>query len=148
MIIPSPATGKVGADCRVEPVWLLIDRIDTEAQELLPDRVVSDEKVLVEKMKGRPFVLMGVNGDEDRAKAKEIAAKEGITWRSFWDGGAGHGTALKWGVKSWPTIYLIDSRGIIRDDGLLYRCELHKSDTPDRFVESLVAEAETAAKRP
>ncbi len=52
--------------------------------------MVPAEKELVERMKGRPFVMIGVNGDDDRQKAKAVAAKHGINWRSFWDGGS-HG---------------------------------------------------------
>jgi len=66
--------------------------------------LVPDERALVEKMKGRPFVLLGVNGDDDREKANAIAATEGINWRSFWDGCSLEGTCAKWGVRGWPTI--------------------------------------------
>jgi thiol-disulfide isomerase/thioredoxin len=103
--------------------------------------LVPGEKALVERMKGRPFVLIGVNGDDDRAKAKTVSAKEGINWRSFWDGGRQEGTAVKWGVSAWPTVYLIDAKGMIRDDSLV-------GHALDQAVETLVAEAESAAKKP
>ena len=102
---------------------------------------VPGEKALVERMKGRPFVLIGVNGDDDRAKAKTVSAKEGINWRSFWDGGRQAGIAVKWGVSAWPTVYLIDAKGMIRDDSLV-------GHALDQAVETLVAEAESAAKKP
>ncbi len=38
--------------------------------------MVPDEKALVERMKGRPFVLVGVSGDTDRSTAREVAASE------------------------------------------------------------------------
>lgn len=42
-----------------------------------------------------------------------------ITWRSFWDGGNTRGPiASAWGVKSWPTIYVVDDRGVIRYKGV------------------------------
>jgi thiol-disulfide isomerase/thioredoxin len=103
--------------------------------------LVPGEKALVERMKGRPFVLIGVNGDDDRAKAKTVSAKEGINWRSFWDGGRQAGIAVKWGVSAWPTVYLIDAKGMIRDDSLV-------GHALDQAVETLVAEAESAAKKP
>ena len=42
--------------------------------------------------------------------------KPDITWRSFWNGEDGvlGPIAVKWSVYSWPTIYLIDAKGIIR----------------------------------
>ena len=42
--------------------------------------------------------------------------KPDITWRSFWNGEDGvlGPIAVKSSVYSWPTIYLIDAKGIIR----------------------------------
>lgn len=76
------------------------------------------DKDLVAAMKGRPFALVGVNGDpeEDRAKVKEVVAKEGITWRSFWAGGSDGEISRNWSVRSWPSAYLIDADGTILDD--------------------------------
>ena len=105
------------------------------------------EKALVERMKGRPFVLIGVNGDDDREKAKAVSAREGVNWRSFWPGGAKQGIPLEWGVSGWPTVYVIDANGVIRDNGLVYFEEIYGSKTPDKMIESLVAEAEKASKR-
>jgi thiol-disulfide isomerase/thioredoxin len=102
--------------------------------------MVPDERTLVEKMKGRPFVLVGVNGDEDRAQAKSVAAREGMTWRSFWGGGPFGPLVKRWGVKQWPTIYLVDARGVIRAEGL-------RGPNLDKAVEALVAEAEAEAGR-
>ncbi len=98
-------------------------------------------------MKGRPFVLIGVNGDDNRDQVKAVSAKEGITWRSFWNGSARQGIPVQWGVRGWPTIYAIDSNGVIRDDGLVYFQEVYRSATPDKMIETLVAETEDASKR-
>jgi thiol-disulfide isomerase/thioredoxin len=108
---------------------------------------VPHEKALVERMNGRPFVLIGVNGDNDREKAKAVSAREGVNWRSFWPGGAKRGIPLEWGVSLWPTVYVIDANGVIRDNGLVYFEDIHDSKTPDKTIESLVAEAEKASKQ-
>ena len=110
-------------------------------------QLVPHEKALVESMKGRPFVLIGVNGDNDREQAKTFSAKEGVNWRSFWPGGAKRGIPLEWGVSSWPTVYVIDANGVIRDDGLVYFDEIYGLKRPDKMIESLVAEVEKATKR-
>lgn len=80
--------------------------------------LVGGEKELVAAMKGRPFALVGVNGDaaEDRAKVKAAVGKEGIAWRSFWTGGPDGEIPRRWGVQTWPTVYTIDADGTIRDD--------------------------------
>ena len=39
------------------------------------------ERSLVERMQGKPFVLLGVNGDSDKGKLRELMKRENITWR-------------------------------------------------------------------
>jgi hypothetical protein len=42
-----------------------------------------------------------------------------VTWPSFFDGGGTEGPiATKWGVNGWPTVYVIDQKGVIRHRGL------------------------------
>ena len=73
------------------------------------------ERSLVKKMEGRPFALVGVNSDRDRAALKKVLEKENITWRSFFDGGKiGGPIATRWAVQGWPTLYVIDHKGVIR----------------------------------
>ena len=38
-------------------------------------------------MQGRPFVLLGVNADGDRAGIRRVIKDKQLNWRSFWDGG-------------------------------------------------------------
>ena len=68
------------------------------------------ERSLVEKLKDKPFALIGVNSDTDKKKLKERMEKEKITWRSFWNGPEGTGGPIskKWNVHGWPTIYVLD----------------------------------------
>jgi thiol-disulfide isomerase/thioredoxin len=42
--------------------------------------LIPHERELVKRLKDRPFVLLGVNGDDDRAKATEVMTKEAMTW--------------------------------------------------------------------
>jgi hypothetical protein len=48
--------------------------------------MVPRERELVTRLANQPFTLVGVNGDEDRGRAKTATADEKMTWRSFWDG--------------------------------------------------------------
>jgi hypothetical protein len=69
------------------------------------------ERSLVKKLEGKPFALVGVNSDPDKAELK----KANITWRSFWNGGsAGGPISTRWAVRGWPTLYVIDHKGVIR----------------------------------
>ena len=73
------------------------------------------ERSLVKRLSGKPFALIGVNSDRDREALKKVMKKEGITWRSFWNGGSTHGPiSTNWRVRGWPTIYVLDQYGIIR----------------------------------
>jgi hypothetical protein len=79
---------------------------------------VPHERSLVKRLEGKPFVIVGVNSDKDRDNVRKLCAKEGITWRSFWDGGSTSGpVASKWNVQGWPTLYLLDGKGVIRYKG-------------------------------
>ena len=74
------------------------------------------ERSLVKQLADKPFALIGVNSDRDREKLKEVMQQKDITWRSFWNGpeGTGGPISTKWNVRSWPTIYVIDTKGKIR----------------------------------
>jgi uncharacterized protein (TIGR03067 family) len=79
-------------------------------------KMVPHEKSLVERLRNKPFELVGVNGDIDSARLKEGIQKYGITWRSF-QNKAAHAQTIsnKWNIGGWPTLYLIDQQGIIRN---------------------------------
>jgi thiol-disulfide isomerase/thioredoxin len=76
------------------------------------------ERSLVERMRGKPFVLLGVNGDGDKNKIQELMKREHINWRSWCDGGGNANTpgpiGRQYNVSAWPTVYIIDHRGVIR----------------------------------
>ncbi len=98
------------------------------------------ERSLVQKLANKPFALIGVDSDENRDQLKDVLKKENISWRSFWAGGTGGPIPTQWQIQSWPTIYLIDHKGVIRHnyvgspgDAVL-----------DQEIEQLVKEAESA----
>jgi thioredoxin family protein len=98
------------------------------------------ERSLVEKLKDKPFALIGVNSDTDKDKLKEALKEEKITWRSFWNGPGGTDGPIsnKWNVSSWPTIYILDHKGVIREhwDGA------PREDMLDTAINALLKEAE------
>src|ERR1044071_5271138 len=76
------------------------------------------EKELVQRLKNKPFALLGINSDGDSAKVKKIMEEQGITWRQSIQGSTDGPLAKQWNVSSWPTIYIIDSKGVIRHKNL------------------------------
>ena len=78
-------------------------------------KLVPHERELVARMAGKPFVLLGVNGDDAVETAKKSAAKHKMSWRSFQDKrAAGQPISDEWKVLGLPTLYLIDEKGMIR----------------------------------
>jgi hypothetical protein len=73
-----------------------------------------DERSLVERNQHKPFVLIGINSDKDREALKKVLQEQRITWRSFMDGGTGGPIARRWGIHAWPSIFVLDQKGIIR----------------------------------
>lgn len=77
-------------------------------------KLVPHEKSLAEKYAGQPFAIIGVNADDDHAKAVRIGSEKGVTWRSFRDKQeAGKVISNDWKAL-FPTVYLIDHKGIVR----------------------------------
>ena len=101
------------------------------------------ERSLVERLKNEPFALVGVNSDSDREKLAKDIEKEGITWRSFWNGPKGTGGPISsaWNVHGWPTLYLIDHTGTLRFRDVRNEKEL------DLALDGLIAAAKAATKR-
>jgi peroxiredoxin len=93
------------------------------------------ERSLVQRLEGKPFALLGVNSDP-KDRVKRAMQKENLTWRSWWDGGTTRGPiARQWNVSGWPTIYVLDHKGVIRFKGV-------REKQMDRAVDQLLAELE------
>jgi thioredoxin family protein len=96
------------------------------------------ERSLVKRLHDKPFALVGINSDSNRVELKKALEKENITWRSWWNGGSTRGgIAEKWNVHSWPTIYVLDGRGVIRFKNV-------RGEEMDKAVDSLLKELQTA----
>jgi len=115
---------------------------------------VPHEAALLKRMAGKPFDIVGVNSDADRANAHKIGTEKGITWKSWWDGGSNRGPiASRWNVHGWPTLYLIDAKGTIRFKGEMMRASSARKNAKgefeqfrfvDDYADQLMKELETA----
>lgn len=98
------------------------------------------ERSLVKRLAGKPFALLGINSDPDKEALKAVIEKESVTWRSWWDGGSTGGPiATHWNVSGWPTIYVLDAKGVIRYKNVL-------GEKMDEAVDTLLAELEVNSK--
>jgi hypothetical protein len=71
------------------------------------------ERELIQRLKGEPFVILSVNTDPDRETLRQSINEGTIVWRCWWDG-PGRPICKEWNVSGFPTIYVIDSEGVIR----------------------------------
>ena len=101
------------------------------------------ERSLVKRLESKPFVLIGVNSDRDRVELKRVIDKEKITWRSFMDGSNRRSISDRWNISSWPTLFIIDAKGVIRHKHLGTPGEKNLDDEIDK----LIAEAEKTATK-
>jgi hypothetical protein len=75
------------------------------------------ERSLVEKWKDEPFAIVGINSDPVERFAELV--KDGTTtWRSFRNEQEYGKISTKWAVTGWPTLYILDHKGVIRHIGL------------------------------
>ncbi len=118
--------------------------------------MVPHERALAKRYAGKPFAVVGINGDGDiiygkdkkpidqKARVKALMKREGITWRSFKDFLLKERVQIsrRWNVDSWPTVFVLDQRGVIRhkflgDPG---------KEALDPALEKLIAAAEAERK--
>lgn len=122
------------------------------------------ERSLVEKMKGKPFALIGVNSDKTVEGAKKAVAKNRLNWRSFQNRGAQTEAAQNeeaqngevqnrrtqnggragtisetWSVVGWPTVFVLDQEMKIHYRGYDFQAA-------STVVAGLVAEMTAAGK--
>jgi peroxiredoxin len=101
------------------------------------------ERSLVKRLANKPFALIGVNSDRDLEALKKVMETEKITWRSFQnDYDRNNAISRAWKVRSWPSLFLIDHTGVIR--------EFWKGNPGekvlDNAIDKLVAAAEADTK--
>ena|SRR5947209_572091 len=91
------------------------------------------ERSLVKRMENKPFALLGINSDSDREKIKQRMKEEKITWPCWWDKSTDGPIATAWNVRGWPTIYVLDSKGVIRSMDV-------RGEELDKAVDTLLKE--------
>ena len=67
----------------------------------------------MQRYAGQPFALVGVSADESAELIRQHQQKWGLTWPSIWDGPGG-AIATAWKVDRYPTVVLLDQKGVIR----------------------------------
>ena len=97
--------------------------------------MIPHERSLVDELKDKPFAIVGVNTD-GKDDYVEGLKSESVTWRSF-DDGHGGPICRDWNIHSFPSIFVLDHEGVIRQMDL-------RGDELANAVRELVAKAEAA----
>jgi len=106
--------------------------------------MIPHERSLVKRYEGKPFAILGVNSDTDPAVLQRRLQESKISWRSFKAvQGAQENIAEDWFITSWPTLFLVDHRGVIRKKWE-FSPDWKELDTQ---IDMLVAEAAKASSK-
>jgi thiol-disulfide isomerase/thioredoxin len=97
--------------------------------------MIPHEREMVKKHKDKPFALISVSGDEEKETLKKFLETNEMPWVHWWDGREGK-IVKGWKVTGFPTIYVLDTKGVIRFKRI--GAVTHELDD---VVEKLLAEA-------
>jgi thiol-disulfide isomerase/thioredoxin len=75
--------------------------------------MIPHEKEMAKRLEGQPFVLLGVSGDNELADLKSYMNQKSISWPNVFDGPRG-ALAGAWRIEGYPTVYIVDAKGVIR----------------------------------
>ena len=95
---------------------------------------IPHEKALVERLKDAPFALLGVNTDDDKDQYRRQVVEYGVTWRSAWQGSTDGPIPTKWGIRAYPSVFVLDQDHVIRFLGA-------RGENLGRVVDQLLAES-------
>lgn len=95
--------------------------------------MIPHSRKLVERLKDKPFVLVSVSFDEEKKTVTDFLEKEKMPWTHWFNGQDGPiGKALD--VQFFPTIYVLDGKGVIRFKNV-------REEQLDKAVDTLIKEA-------
>ncbi len=98
--------------------------------------MIPHERELVKRLQGKPFALVGLSADDDRQTVTEFIAEEPMPWTHWWTGPEGEALqTLR--VQFFPTLYILDAKGVIRFKNL-------RDEELDKAVDALLKELEAA----
>jgi len=95
--------------------------------------MIPQETKMVERLKGKKFALISVSADDEKETLIKFLEKTKMPWIHWFSGNKG--ITEDWNVRYFPTIYIIDHKGVIRAKDLW-------GEKMEKKVEELLAEIE------
>lgn len=99
--------------------------------------MIPHERDMVKKLQDKPFMLVSVSADDEKETLTKFLEKEPMPWTHWWDSGTDNPVLKKYRVRAFPTLYLIDHTGVIRQKWV----GSPGNDKIDKAVQELVTEA-------
>jgi thiol-disulfide isomerase/thioredoxin len=75
--------------------------------------MIPHEREMVKRLEGKPFALVSISVDDNKEKVVKSLKKTPMPW-SHWCNGPSSGMVIDWDVRAYPTIYVLDHKGVIR----------------------------------
>jgi thiol-disulfide isomerase/thioredoxin len=75
--------------------------------------MIPHERELVKKLKDKPFTFISLSADDEKETLVKFIEKEPMPWTHWWNG-KGKGPVETYKVRFFPTIYVLDEKGVIR----------------------------------
>ena len=99
--------------------------------------MIPHEREMNEKLKGKPFAFISISGDDTKETLTSFLEKEKMPWVHWF--ADRKGILKDWNIRFYPTMYILDHKGVIRAKGL-------RGEELEKKVNELVVEAEKAKK--
>ncbi len=100
-----------------------------------------DLRKLTKRLGDKPFLVVGINSDQNRDLVKEVIKKEKLSWNSWWDGGPTGRISKQWKINRWPSLFLVDHEGKLRHRDL-------RGSELERAIDQLLGEIPPPEQEP
>lgn len=75
--------------------------------------MIPEERDMVERHKDKPFAFVSVSADDEKKDLEDFLKQEKMPWNHWWQG-ADSPLMKNWNIRKFPTVYVIDAKGVIR----------------------------------
>jgi peroxiredoxin len=95
--------------------------------------MIPHEREMTGKLKDKPFTLISLSADDKKETLTKFLDTTPMPWTHWWNGGARGGAVEAYKVRFFPTVYVLDAKGVIRHKHL-------RGDDLEKAVEKMLAE--------
>jgi thiol-disulfide isomerase/thioredoxin len=101
--------------------------------------MIPHEREMAGKLKDKPFTLISLSADDKKETLTQFLDTTAMPWTHWWNGGARGGAVEAYKVRFFPTVYVLDAKGVIRHKHL-------RGDDLGKAVEKLLEDKAVGAK--